>query len=346
MGLVRTPTPQQLRRLAEELSEVGLDLDGSAPWHAQALIEIDYALRPSVHERRVPSYGAIVSPTVDATVWEERTELRVSIRPVGDTDVGAARRYADGQSSWLVLHDDADEEWAVFDRPAGSERDLVVLAESLQAVVVQRHPNGAVRVVGDFGVLRWNGLTWHHEKLVSAWFDLVTSCKPFADVELLETLLEFAVHDLGARGIGATLIAQPDLTLEASFEHRLPPPPRLRISKATDLAPLRHALAQVDGATMFDADGTLRAIGVRLIPSTAAEMTVDAFRGTRHTSARRYSADDPGATVIVVSEDGPVTVMRAGHLIGASTLAVPDAVGDLLPADEAADVDSLSPEPA
>lgn len=341
---MRTPSPQQLRRLAEELAEVGLDLDGSQPWHAIALIEIDYALRPSVHERRVPSYGAIVSPTVDSSAWEARTELRVAIRPVGDTDVAAARRYADGQSSWLVLHHDSDEAWAVFDRPAGSERDLVVLAEALGAVVVQRHPNGAVRVVGVFGVLRWNGLTWHHEPLVSAWFDLVAACKPFADGQLLETLLEFAVHDLGARGIGATLIHQPDLSLESSFEHRLPSPPALQISRATDLAPLRHALAQVDGASLFDAEGTLRAIGVRLIPSAEAEMTTDAFRGTRHTSARRYSADDPGATVIVVSEDGPVTVMRGGRLLGASALAEPEAAGVLRASDES--IDELSPEPA
>ena len=88
------------------------------------------------------------------------------------------------------------------------------------------------------------------------------------------------------------------------------------------------------------------AIGVRLIPSTDSEMTIDAFRGTRHTSARRYSADDPGATVIVVSEDGPVTVMRAGHLLGASALAMiqPEVTSDLLPSHEA--MDDLSPEPA
>jgi hypothetical protein len=309
-----------------------------------AIVEIDYALRPSVHERRVPSYGAIIWPSVDPGSWEDRTELRVALRPVGDTDIAAARRYADGQSSWLVFHDDRDEAWAVFDRPAGSERDLVVLAEALGAVIVQRHPNGAVRIVGEFGVLRWNGLSWHHERLVSAWFDLVNACKPFADAKLLETLLEFAVHDLGARGIGATLVHQPDMTLESSFERRLPSPPALQISRATDLAPLRHALAQVDGASLFDADGTLCAIGVRLIPSTHAEMTIAPFRGTRHTSARRYSADDPGATVIVVSEDGPVTVMRAGHLLGASALAALDASGELRPTVEPA-VD-LSPEPA
>ena len=137
---------------------------------------------------------------------------------------------------------------------------------------------------------------------------------------------------------------QPDLTLESSFEHRLPPPPALQICRATDLAPLRHALAQVDGASLFDSEGTLSAIGVRLIPSAHAEMTIAPFRGTRHTSARRYSADDPDATVIVVSEDGPVTVMRAGHLLGASALAALDASGDLLLTNEA--IDDLSPEPA
>ena len=42
----------------------------------------------------------------------------------------------------------------------------------------------------------------------------------------------------------------------------------------------------------------------------------------RHTAARRYSYDDPGATVIVVSEDGPVTVFRNGEVAGtAETIA-------------------------
>src|SRR5262245_41346023 len=231
MGLMRSPTPQQLRPLGEELAEVGLNLDGSQPWHALALTEIDYALRPSVHERRVPSYGAIISPTVEPEAWEQLTELRIAMRPVGDTDVAAARRYADGLSSWLVHPQVGDESWAVFDRPSGSERDLVVLAEASGAIVVQRHPSGSVRIVGPFGVLRWNGLSWHHEPLVSAWFDLVRAAKPHLDLDTLETLLEFAVHDLGARGIGATLVFQPDDTLAASFEHRYPAPPALQLCR-------------------------------------------------------------------------------------------------------------------
>jgi hypothetical protein len=315
---LRQPSERQLARLGEELAEVGLVIDGTQPWHQHAVDEIDYALRPRVHERRVPSYGAILAPSTAQAEWERATSLHIDVRAAGATATTAARRYADGQSSWLVRQADGDDAWAVFDRPAGSERDLVVLAEAMAGVVVQRHPNGAVRIVGPFGVLRWNGLTWHHERLVSSWFDVVNACTPVIDPDTLETLLEFAVHDLGARGIGATLVHQPDISREASFEHRLPKPPPLQICRATDLAPLRHALAQVDGAAMFTADGTLCAIGVRLVPSATAEANVAAFRGTRHTSARRYSADDPTATVIVVSEDGPVTVMRNGHLLGAS----------------------------
>ena len=146
-----------------------------------------------------------------------------------------------------------------------------------------------------------------------------SACGRTGDPAVLEDLLEFAVHDLGARGIGAILVYQPDERLESSFDQRLPVPPPLQISRATDLAPLRHALGQIDGATLFDAGGVLRRIGVRLVPTVRSEGEVDGFRGTRHTAGRRYSADDPNATVIVVSEDGPVTVMRAGRMRGAST---------------------------
>ena len=69
---------------------------------------------------------------------------------------------------------------------------------------------------------------------------------------------------------------------------------------------------------MFDACGVLRRLGVRLVPSSAAEDSVDAFGGTRHTSGRRYSYDDPSATVIAVSDNGPVTVLRNGEVLGRS----------------------------
>ncbi len=280
--------------------------------------EIDHALRPPVHERRVPSGGTILEPTSDPAAWAPGTQLDITRAPLGDQPLAAVRRFADGISSWVVRRTDGTDEWMVFDRPAGSERDLVVQANVYGATIVQRHPAGSVRVVGSFGVLRWEGFSWHHEPPVGSWIDVVTTCSAYGDQEVLEAMLEFAVHDLGSMGIGSLLVYRPDTTSGPAVEERLPTPPPLEIRRPAHLAPLRHALAQVDGAAVFDAEGVLRRLGVRLVPSTSAEATVEPLGGTRHTSGRRYSRDDPLATVVAVSEDGPVSVLRNGAVLGHS----------------------------
>jgi hypothetical protein len=226
-----------------------------------------------------------------------------------------SRSYADGIASWLMRRTDGTSEWVTLDRPAGSERDVVVLATAFGATIVQRHPTGIVRVVGSYGVYRWSGLGWRHEPLVDHWIDGL-AIGDDAERHVMHRLLEFAVHDLGARGIGAILVHRADGSLTLSHELRLTTPPKLRITRPMALAPLRHALAQTDGAALFDDDGVLTQIGVRLVPTIEAEVGVDGFKGMRHTAARRYSYDDPSATVIVVSEDGPVTVFRRGEVAG------------------------------
>jgi hypothetical protein len=304
--------PGRLRRLAEELAESGLRPEGSVAALQVLVEEIDHALRPPVHERRVSSGGTVLDPMSDPATWASGTQLDIFRKPLGEQPLPAARRFADGLSSWLLRRTAGPSEWLIFDRPAGSERDLVVMAQVLQATVVQRHPSGSVRVVGGFGVLRWEGISWHLEPPVSSWVDAVIDGEASGDRSVIEAMLEFAVHDLGSMGIGSLLIYRPEPTPGPPVEERLPTPPPLQVRRAVHLAPLRHALAQVDGAAIFDAQGVLRRLGVRLVPSKAAEATVEALGGTRHTSARRYSYDDPQATVIVVSEDGPVSVLRNG----------------------------------
>jgi hypothetical protein len=308
----------RLRRLAEELEESGLRSEATGALREMLLEEIDHALRPPVHERRVASSGTIVEPLSDPATWASGAQLDITRGSLNQQPLSDARRFADGMSSWLLRRTDGWNEWMLFDRPAVSERDLVVLSGVLDATIVQRHPAGAVRVVGKFGVLRWQGFSWHHEPPVSSWIDTVTVSSDHGDPAVLEAMLEFAVHDLGSWGIGSLLIYRPDGEPGPPVEERLPTPPPLRIRTASHLAPLRHALAQIDGAAVFDADGVLRRLGVRLVPSNAAEETVEALGGTRHTAGRRYSYDDPLATVIAVSEDGPVSVLRNGEVLGRS----------------------------
>lgn len=308
---------RRIRRLAEELEEGGLPALADGRYRRILLEEVDLALRPNLHERRIPSSGAVLEPKGDPTSWSAGAELAITRLPVRARTRALSRRFVDGMSSWLVRRvDGAGDEWLLFDRPAGSERDLVVLAAVLGATIVQRHPSGVVRIVGAFGVLRWDGIRWHHEPPLAKWLRAATAA-PFSGTRaVVEAMLQLAVHDLGAQGVGALLVYRPGASPGPPVEARLPLPPPLQIRTSTHLAPLRHALAQVDGAAVFDGAGVLRQLGVRLIPSAEAERVIAAMGGTRHTSALRYSHDDPDATLIVVSEDGPVSVLRAGRLLG------------------------------
>src|SRR3954470_2026910 len=182
------------RRLAEELEESGLVFDGTDAFRALLLEEIDHVVRPDVHERRVVSSGTIVEPHSDPTTWEPGTQLDILRGSADQQPLSDARRFADGLSSWLLRRTDRTAEWMVFNRPAGSERDLVVLASVFDATIVQRHPAGAVRVIGAFGVLRWNGFSWHHEPPLKSWIGAVNTSLADHDAAVIEDMLKFAIH--------------------------------------------------------------------------------------------------------------------------------------------------------
>ena len=91
-------TPGRLRRLAEELEEVGIDLGGV---ERDALVEeVDRALRPPVHERRIPSSGSIVHPRTAPELWARETGLVITRASAEGQPIDAARRFADGHRWW------------------------------------------------------------------------------------------------------------------------------------------------------------------------------------------------------------------------------------------------------
>src|ERR1700681_2036292 len=102
---------RRLRRLAEELDESGLQLEASEAFREMLVEEIDHALRPDVHERWVASSGAILEPGSDPAGWTSGLQLEFTRGPVTQQPLLAARRFADGRSSWLLRRLDAANEW-------------------------------------------------------------------------------------------------------------------------------------------------------------------------------------------------------------------------------------------
>ena len=311
--------PGRLQRLADELQDEGVPALEGAPHRIAALVELAYALRPPYHEGRVPSYGALLPPPelLRAGAELRAPDTTVDLVDVHDLDVQFARRFADGVTSFVVRSRDAIRHLACFGRNMADEYDLVGLQAALGGLVIQRHPGGQVRIFGPAGVVRWNGTRWLHDAPVDAWIARLSAVAPHVPVDHLRPVLRFAAHELGGRRIGATLIWRPGEHAvvgerHEALVHNVPP---LRLGNVGEEGALAQALAQTDGAAVFDRSATVVALGIRLVPSTAAEAAVGSMRGMRHTSALRYSYDDPESIVIVVSEAGPVTLMHAGRAI-------------------------------
>lgn len=307
----------RLRRLATELEDEGVPVLQKVPDEQATLEELAYAIRPRVHERRVPTYGAVVVPGGTARTWAEATAIPVQLVPVADRDPELFRLLADGMTTFVLRCPQGITHLVCFDRVLTDEYALATLQEVAGGVLVQRHPTGQVRVFGPSGLVRWDGISWYHEPPVALWIDALSRDGLGLDAATLADVLRFAVFELSARHIGATLVVRrPDPPPpEGSWDERLPSPPRLSIRARGEAAAIRHVLAQTDGAAVLGPDGVLQAIGVRLVPSILAEADVAGMGGTRHTAAVRYSHDDPDALVVVVSEDGPVTVLRGGRSV-------------------------------
>lgn len=312
--------PGRLQRLVDELEDEGVPALDGAPDAVGALVELAYALRPRLHEGRVPTYGVILPPPSFVLGKDrplDREVETVELIPVNDLDLQFARRFADGVTSFAVRTGDAITHLACFGRNMADEYDLVGLQTSLGGLIVQRHPGGQVRVFGPSGVVRWNGIDWYHDAPVDAWLRRLGEVAPGVSTAGVKPLLRFAIHELGGRRIGATLILRPSdrPPPDGRLEPLVHNAPRLRLEHVGEEAALAQALSQTDGASIFDTDATLVALGIRLAPSRAAAETIGALQGMRHTSALRYSHDDPHAVVIVVSDDGPVTLMHGGRAI-------------------------------
>ena len=270
------------------------------------------------HERRLPTYGSIVLPTVDVDGWAAITGLHTELSRTTTRHDDDVRRYADGLTSWTVRSPSGIDTLAVFDRSAGSERDLLVLAEAAAGgTIVQRRPDRGVRLVGTFGVARWDSAGWYVERPVGSW---------------LRRRELRARRRRGRRARPTPALRRPRPRRcghrRASRARRSPGGRhRARARRTTTTAPRppdrpRAAPARArPGRRRCVLRWPRRAAPPRC-PSRPVHCGGDrdrtAGRHPPHLGSPLQLRRARTATVVVVSEDGPVTVLPAGEIVGRS----------------------------
>lgn len=311
------PTAGQIERLRDELCEEGVALPLEGELGERLLEELTYARSPRVHESRVPAYGCVILPngrTAD-------THLRVDVVPAGDLDMNHLRRFADGSRVFLVTDLERPLGLACLDRHSGEERTLIGFVRRTGALVVQRADDGHVSVITQGGVIVWDGMRWLQKPHADRAVDFLQASIDGGEIEVLHGLLELCLHWLMPARTGTTFVWHPS-AMSADLEG-LEHVEELTGVPLTVIEPLHHpalasAIGQSDGAVLLAPDGKVLAYGATLLPTGGAVAEIAPRLGTRHTSAHRFSHDHPEALVVVVSEDGPLSLYQAGSRIDLS----------------------------
>lgn len=302
------------RRLREELADEGVPLPLDGALGDLLLEELDHARHPEVHEGLLARYGALVLAE-GAELWPG-AKAAPEVVELGPGALELGRRLADGRAAFLLRSGRREPGVVFFDRSLEYESSLVDLQRGSGAIVVQRAGSGLVRAVSEDGIVTWDSIRWTFKPLAAHYAPPIRRLVPGACTAVLDGLLELCVHWLSAGHVGATLVwvldadepgARPGLDLRSSV-----PAPELSVARDEHFPGLLSAASQMDRAIVVGARGRVRHFGVGLRSSDRASKLIAPVGGTRHTSARRYSFDDPASVVFVVSQDGPVTVFRGG----------------------------------
>lgn len=300
---MREPDPDRLRaRLAVDLRELGIGRVDDA-----LLSELAHASRRRMHEGTLPGYGAIVS-SVDAAARTGATGARTEFE-----EPERLRQLADGRTSFIERIGDDVALWLAASEV--TEIDLVRICRERDARVVRLDTDGSLHLVGPTQVWSRRRTQWQARATAPTLHARLAGRAPGpGGPDVLEGLLDLAVHVLGPRDVGATLVWLPDWE-RRGCEGSLPTGGSTPLLDLTDRrldGAVTNLLRQHDGAALVSPAGALWWVGAELAaPRSPDEGSVEG--GMRHRSAARFSRLRPDAWVVVVSQDGPVSVYVDGR---------------------------------
>jgi len=277
--------------------------------------ELAYCFHPTVHEGRIPPYGALFCNQP----IPQRFKCLYAQVPASEDERNASRLFADGRRSFMTYDQGAVPKLALFEAAFGDEYRLLELSESLQGLVMQRQETGLVKLIQQGEVFTVRDRVWSRKGTISdakrRIVDCIGNTSGIIHLGVLGRLLQLCYYHLSPESIGATLVwcllQGTRSALEIHSGIGLPQLP-LSVQDAAAFTLIGHLLHHQDGAAIILPFGELECIGVHLSFTEEARQNVAEVRGTRHTSAARFTYDHRETIAFVVSHDGAVTVFSDG----------------------------------
>lgn len=308
--------------MKDRILKAELEQNGIADWLPELigqealLCELNYALCPLVHEGRIQPFG-FISMTHSACLPEQYALVQV--------DLADARRLANGCHSFLLFLGGEFQGVLLLDQKVEAEWELVDFQQRRGGILCKTNIHGITQIFCDKGVLQHQLRRWYKTPSVQQMAQNIIRLFPQLDPEQLQSILDFCLYELSPGKVGTILVWYLEPLTAPALDLLLPqtrwqqrPNIELKIGPAMVNAVLQHVVRYTDGAVILDQAGVILGVGAHLKYSSASVQAISAYKGTRHTSARRFTYDCPLTIAFVVSDDGSVTVFAAGKIIAVS----------------------------
>lgn len=304
-------TDQMHALLAKELELNGIRFDLHR-WLTSNLIlnELSHIINGVAHEGVVPTSGVMFVESTSELFGADFVLIHFN-------QIEMARKFANGVHCFLLYEKEIFFGLVYFRDPLQNELSLVRAFPPSGGMFVQRGVNGAVKFFQGYNIIILENRNWFTKPLIkeAAW--KTSRCVFEIDQVILNRILEFSFHLLSPMSqVGATIVWWLTNIPHEDFEKQ---------GSGVDISEFNfsiadekksdtfcHFFSQIDGATFLDIEGKIIHTGIHLKNSNKSRALIPELKGTRHTSAQRFSYDYDNSLVVTVSSDGPVTIFSDG----------------------------------
>ncbi|MDO9182917.1 MAG: diadenylate cyclase [Bacteriovorax sp.] len=274
------------------------------------LNELALIVASEAHEGIIPSVGVMF-----VEIASELFGVDFVLVPIEQIKI--ARKFANGIDCFLLYEKEIFFGLVYFKEALLNELLFVRAFPPSGGLFVQRGAGGIVKFFQGNSIILLENRNWFTKPLIkeAAW--KISRCVFEINYNILNRILEFSFHLLSPMPqVGATIVWWlQDAPKEVHDQQNTGQDIsefNFSILDEARSGSFCHFLSQIDGATYVDIHGGFIKAGIHLKNSNKSRALIPELKGTRHTSAQRFSYDFGSTLVFTISSDGPVTIFSDG----------------------------------